>query len=47
MNPERAPSADEQRRHTRRYIVFAIALALVVLAFSAVSIAVVVSTSGS
>ena len=37
---------DEQRRHNRRYIIFAIVMALVVLAFSAISITVVISTSG-
>jgi hypothetical protein len=36
---------DHRIRHDRRYILFAVILALVVLAFSAISITVVVSTS--
>jgi hypothetical protein len=38
----RDPAADEQQRHDRRYKVFAVVFAVVVLLFAAVSITVVV-----
>jgi len=38
--------AHDGRRHDRRYMLFAVILAIVVLTFAAVSITVVVSTSG-
>lgn len=46
MEPADQHDHDEQRRHNRRYIIFAVVMALVVLAFSAISITVVISTSG-
>jgi hypothetical protein len=36
---------DDHHRHNRRYIVFAVVLALVVLTFAAVSITVVANTT--
>ena len=41
-----ADEGDERRRHDRRYMVFAIVLAVVVLAFAAISITVVARTTG-
>jgi hypothetical protein len=40
-----APPEDDTAAHDRRYKLFAIGLAVVVLAFAAISIAVVVTTS--
>lgn len=48
MTEPQDASAHEQhegRRHDRRYMVFAVILALVVLTFAAISITVVVSTT--
>jgi hypothetical protein len=42
---ESSPPDDEQRVHDRRYVLVAIGLAVVVLAFAAISIAVVVLAS--
>lgn len=45
MTDENEDHSDDARAHDRRYKVFAVVFAAVVLAFAAISIAVVVSTS--